>query len=59
MRNLVGKFMPLNLQSSNDEGTVALEYVLVAGFVVVGVGLAISTTDLWQNLQDKLNTIPL
>ncbi len=58
MLNLVEKLMR-TLEPGDDEGAVAIEYVLVAGFVAVGVGIAIATTDLWQNLQDKLSTIPI
>lgn len=57
--NLLTKLTTQALEARDDEGAVALEYVLVPGLVVVGGGIAISTTDLWQNLLDKLNTIPV
>lgn len=59
MLNLVDKLTAQALTAGDDEGAVAIEYVLVAGFVAVGVGVAIAATDLWQNLQDKLSTIPI
>ena len=59
MLKLVHKFTLTAPPADADEGAVAIEYVLVAGFVAVGVGVAIATTDLWQNLHDMLNTIPI
>ena len=59
MLNLVDKLTAQALTAGGDKGAVAIEYVFVAGFVAVGVGVAIATTDLWQNLQDKLSTIPI
>ena len=56
MLNLVEKLMR-TLEPGDDEGAVAIEYVLVAGFVAVGVGVVFATTDLWQDLLDKLNSI--
>lgn len=59
MLNLVEKFTQRNLTAADDEGIVAIEYVLVAGFVAVGVGVVFATTDLWQDLMDKLDSIPI
>ena len=59
MLNLVEKFTPRNSTSADDSGVVAIEYVLVAGFVAVGVGVAFATTDLWQDLKDMLDSIPI
>ncbi len=55
MLNLVEKFTPLDLAAADDEGAVAIEYVLAAGFLFAGVGLVFSTTDLWQGLAIKLD----
>ena len=57
MLNLVKKFTPHTITGGDDEGVVAIEYVLVAAFVATGVALVFSTTNLWQDLLDKLNTI--
>ena len=58
MLNLLEKFTPQTL-IADDDGAVAIEYVLVAGFVAIGVGVAMATTDLWQKLLDKFNSIPV
>ena len=57
MLNLVKNFTPRNSDAAEDEGVIAIEYVLVAGFVAVGVGVAFATTGLWQDLLDKLDAI--
>ena len=41
MLNLVEKFTPEAVEATDDDGVVAIEYVLVAaGVVAVGVGVA-------------------
>lgn len=56
MHNLLEKFSPATDVANNDEGVVAIEYVLIAGFVAAGVAFVFSTTNLWQKLVDKLST---
>ena len=56
MHNLVEKFTPEAVEVTDDDGVVAIEYVLVAGFVAIGVALAFGT-NLWANMLAKLNTI--
>ena len=57
MHNLVEKFTSATVEASNDEGVVAIEYVLIAGLVALGVAFVFSTTNLWQKLVDKLSSI--
>lgn len=54
MLNLVEKFTPDAMEASNDEGVVAIEYVLVAVAVAAGV-LIVFTTGLWGKLAAKLD----
>ena len=56
MLNLVNKFTPETTEASNDEGVVAIEYVLVASAVAAGVLVFFGTT-LWTKLGSKLDTI--
>ena len=55
MLNLVEKFTPDAMEASNDEGVVAIEYVLIAGFVFIGVGIVFGTTDLWTKMETALS----
>ena len=57
MFNLVEKFMPRSLEAGGAEGVVAIEYVLVAGFVVAGVAVVFSPLNLWQDLMNLLDGI--
>ena len=54
MRNLVEKFTPEAVEATGDDGVVAIEYVLVAGFVVVGVAITFGT-GLWTTMLGKLD----
>ena len=56
MHNLVEKFTPATVEASNDEGVVAIEYVLIAGLVALGVAFVFTNTNLWSKLVTKLNT---
>lgn len=56
MQNLVNKYTPAAVESTDDEGVVAIEYVLVAGLVATGVALLFAT-GLWQKMLDKLNAL--
>lgn len=57
MLNLVAKFTPDTVEASNDEGVVAIEYVLVAALVAIGVGIVFDATGIWAKLSTKLNAI--
>ena len=57
MLNLVAKFTPDTAEASNDEGVVAIEYVLVAALVAIGVGIVFDATGIWAKLSTKLNAI--
>lgn len=50
MRNLVEKYTPAP-EATDEDGVVAIEYVLVAGAVAAGV-IIVFATPLW----DKMNT---
>jgi Flp pilus assembly pilin Flp len=53
MQNLVEKFTPA-VEATDDDGVVAIEYVLVAGLVAVGVAITFGSS-LWTNMLNKLN----
>lgn len=55
MRNLVEKFTPETAEA-NDEGVVAIEYVLVAVAVAAGV-IIVFATSLWDTLNAKLDSL--
>jgi len=52
MQNLVNKFTP-QVESTDDDGVVAIEYVVLAGIVFLGVGVAFAT-GLWDAMNTKL-----
>ena len=54
MHHLVEKFTPEAVEATDDDGVVAIEYVLMAGLVAIGVGITFGTT-LWTSMLDKLN----
>ncbi len=56
MKNLVEKFTPQTAESTDDDGVVALEYVLVAAAVAAGV-IVVFTTSLWTELNTRLSGI--
>ena len=53
MLNLVEKFTPEAVEATDDDGVVAIEYVLMAGFIFIGVGITFAT-GLWQKMYDAL-----
>jgi Flp pilus assembly pilin Flp len=55
MQNLVEKFIPA-VEATDDDGVVAIEYVLVAGLVAAGVTITFAT-GLWTTMLGKLNAI--
>lgn len=54
MLNLVEKFTPEAVEATDDDGVVAIEYVLVAGLVAIGVAITFGT-GLWNNMLAELN----
>ena len=54
MHNLVEKFTPEAVEATDDDGVVAIEYVLVAGLVASGVAVLFAT-GLWTTMLGKLN----
>jgi Flp pilus assembly pilin Flp len=57
MLNLVEKFTPEAVEVTDDDGVVAIEYVLMAGLVAVGVGIVLAKTDVWTKLTAKLDGV--
>ena len=55
MHNLVEKFTPDTDVVADDDGVVAIEYVLIAGLVAIGVAIVFATTGIWGTLTTKLN----
>jgi Flp pilus assembly pilin Flp len=55
MKNLVEKFTP-QAEITEDDGVVAIEYVLVAGLVAGGVAIVFGTT-LWNEMLTALNNV--
>jgi Flp pilus assembly pilin Flp len=56
MLNLVEKFTPETADATDDDGVVAIEYVLVAGLVAAGIAVVFAT-GLWTKMATKLNTL--
>jgi len=56
MMNLVEKFTPNTADAIDDDGVVAIEYVLVAGVVAAGI-TTVALTGLWGELMDELDDI--
>ncbi len=53
MHNLVEKYIARTITSTEDDGVVAIEYVLVAGLVAAGVGVVFAT-GLWDAMNTQL-----
>ena len=56
MMNLVEKYTPETVEATDEEGVVAIEYVLVAGLVAAGVAVVFAT-GLWTELKNELSKI--
>ena len=54
MLSLVEKFTPEAVEAADEDGVVAIEYVLVAGVVAAGI-LTVAFTDLWTDLKTELD----
>ena len=55
MLNLVDKYSA-EITTTDDEGVVAIEYVIMAGLVAIGVALTFGST-LWAEMKAKLDAI--
>ena len=53
MLNLVEKFTPEAVEAT-DDGVVAIEYVVMAGLVLIGVTLTFGSS-LWTEMKAKLD----
>jgi Flp pilus assembly pilin Flp len=56
MRNLVEKFTSEDVQATDEDGVVAIEYVIMAGLVAIGVALTFGST-LWAEMKVKLDNV--
>jgi len=54
MRNLVEKFTSEAVEATDEDGVVAIEYVVMAGLVLAGVTLVFGST-LWTEMRAKLD----
>ena len=54
MRNLVEKFTSEAVKATDDDGVVAIEYVVMAGLVLIGVTLTFGSS-LWTEMKAKLD----
>ena len=52
VHNLVERLTPA-VEAKDDDGVVAIEYVLIAGLVAIGVGITFAT-GLWTKMNAKL-----
>ena len=52
VHNLVERLTPA-VEAKEDDGVVAIEYVLIAGLVAIGVGITFAT-GLWTKMNAKL-----
>ncbi|HKA03188.1 MAG TPA: hypothetical protein VKD67_02630 [Acidimicrobiales bacterium] len=55
MHRLIDRFEVAD-ETADDEGLVAIEYVVGAGLVAAGVAVVFAT-GLWQKMQDKLTSL--
>lgn len=56
MFNIVEKYTAEATHETEEDGVVAIEYVLVAGLVALGVAVTFAT-GLWQAMQDELEAL--
>jgi len=58
MQNLLEKFTPETIETTDEDGVVAIEYVLMAALVAtVVVGLGVAFGGLGTRLQGVINTV--
>jgi hypothetical protein len=55
MQNIVQKHIA-EVPEADDEGLVAIEYVVAAGLVAAGIAVVFAT-GLWQAMQTKLTSL--
>lgn len=53
MKNIVDKYTNETVVTTDEDGVVAIEYVLIAGLVAVGVGVVFAT-GLWDAMNGVL-----
>jgi Flp pilus assembly pilin Flp len=56
MKKLMERFTPVDETTTDDDGVVAIEYVLVAGLVAIGVAITFGSS-LWTNMLNALNDL--
>jgi len=56
MHNLVNKFSTEAVEPSNEDGMVAIEYVVMAGVIIVAVG-ALAYTGAFAALTTKITAL--
>ena len=56
MHHLIEKFETPVVEGADDEGLVAIEYVVGAGLVAAGVAVVFAT-GLWTKMQTKLTNL--
>ncbi len=56
MMNLVEKYTPDAVEATDEDGVVAIEYVLLAGVVAVGI-TTVAFTGVWGELKTALDNI--
>lgn len=56
MQNLVEKFTPAAVEATDDDGVVAIEYVVLAGVVITAVG-ALAWSGAFATLTTKLSSL--
>jgi Flp pilus assembly pilin Flp len=56
MKNLMEKYTSEAVEATNEDGVVAIEYVLVAGIVAAGIA-TVALTGIWTELKTKLDNI--
>jgi Flp pilus assembly pilin Flp len=54
MQNIVEKYTDDSVVSMDEDGVVAIEYVLIAGLVAAGVAITFAT-GLWEKMKTSLN----
>ena len=56
MLNLVEKFTPEAIEATDEDGVVAIEYVVIAGLVAAGVAVVFAT-GLWTTMNTALTNV--